>query len=171
MQNEGVRLAYHVRDLSVMGFFEVVRRIRFFRKVFRGVLRAVDQEKPAAAILIDYPGFNLRLAQALKARGVPVIYYIAPQIWAWRPQRIRQIKKCVDLMVVILPFEEALYRTNGVPVCFVGHPLVDLVRPSETPDAFRKKWGLSPDLPLLGLLPGSRLQEVEIGRASCRERV
>lgn len=160
MHEQGVRLAYHVRALSVMGFFEVVRRIGFFRKVFREVLRAVEQQKPTAAVLIDYPGFNLRLAKALKARGIPVIYYIAPQIWAWRPQRIKQIKRFVDLMLVILPFEEELYRTNGVSVRFVGHPLVDQVRPSGTREGFRQKWNLAPDRPLLGLLPGSRPQEV-----------
>lgn len=161
MQKQGVELLYHARDLAIMGFFEVFGRLLFFRRVFNSVVQSLPQRKPDMAILIDYPGFNLRLAEKLKQAGVPVVYYIAPQIWAWRARRIEQIKKSVDLMLVILPFEETLYRRAGVPVFFVGHPLLGVVKPTQTRQRFRSSFGLDEKTTLIGLLPGSRQQEIE----------
>jgi len=160
LEAQGVQLQAHVRDLAVVGLFEVLRHLRRLRRVFRGLLQEVDRARPSLALLVDYAGFNLRLARALKARGVPVVYYVSPQVWAWRRGRLRTIRETVSHMMVIFPFEEAVYREAGVPVTFVGHPLVDLVRPATDPAAFLTAAGLDPSRPLIALLPGSRPQEV-----------
>jgi lipid-A-disaccharide synthase len=111
-------------------------------------------------VLVDYPDFNLRLASELHRRRIPVIYYVSPQVWAWRPGRLRSMKTWVRHALVIFPFEEAVYRDAGIPVTFVGHPLVDLVRPAPDSRSFLESTGLRPERPLVGLLPGSRPQEV-----------
>jgi lipid-A-disaccharide synthase len=160
LEAQGVHLQAHVRDLAVVGLFEVLRHLRRLRRVFRGLLQEVDRARPSLALLVDYAGFNLRLARALKARGVSVVYYVSPQIWAWRRGRLRTIRETVSHMMVIFPFEEAVYREAGVPVTFVGHPLVDLVRRANDPAAFLIGAGLDPSRPLIALLPGSRPQEV-----------
>jgi lipid-A-disaccharide synthase len=134
--------------------------VRRLRAVLRGLLGEVDRERPTLAVLVDYAGFNLRLARKLKARGVRVAYYVSPQVWAWRRGRLRAIRETVSHMIVIFPFEEALYREAGVPVTFVGHPLVDLVRPAPDPAAFLASNGLDPARPVVAILPGSRTQEV-----------
>jgi lipid-A-disaccharide synthase len=160
LEAEGGRLLAHVRELAVVGLLEVLRHLRRLRAVFRQVLEEVGRERPAVAVLVDYPDFNLRLARELKARGVPVVYYVSPQVWAWRPGRMRAIRDSVARMVVIFPFEEPLYREAGVPVTFVGHPLVDLARPAADRAAFLAAQGLDPERPVLAVLPGSRRQEV-----------
>ena len=160
LEEAGGRLVAHVRDLAVVGLFEVLKHLRRLRGVFRAVLREVDRERPAVAVLVDYADFNLRLARELKARGIPVVYYVSPQVWAWRRGRIRAIRERVTRMVVIFPFEEALYRQAGVPVTFVGHPLVDLARPAEDGAAFLAAQRLDPARPVIAVLPGSRPQEV-----------
>jgi lipid-A-disaccharide synthase len=157
---EGTRLVAHVRHLAVVGLLEVLRHLRRVRGIFHDVLRAVDEERPDLAVLVDYPDFNLRLARALRARGVRVAYYVSPQIWAWRSGRIRTIRETVAHMIVIFPFEEALYREAGVPVTFTGHPLVDLVREVRDPVAVLRSVGLDPARPVVAVLPGSRPQEV-----------
>jgi lipid-A-disaccharide synthase len=138
----------------------VLKHLRRLRIVFRSVLDEVDRGRPAVAVLVDYAEFNLRLALELKRRGVPVVYYVSPQVWAWRRGRIRAIRERVTRMVVIFPFEEPLYREAGVPVTFVGHPLVDLARPAGDGPAFLASQGLDPARPVLAVLPGSRPQEV-----------
>jgi lipid-A-disaccharide synthase len=160
LEAEGVRLLAHVRDLSVVGLFEVLRHLRRLRAVFRGLLDEVDRARPALAVLVDYAGFNLRLARELRTRGVTVAYYVSPQVWAWRRGRLRTIQETVAHMIVIFPFEEALYREAGVPVSFVGHPLVDLVKPAADPARFLASAGLDPARPVIAVLPGSRPQEV-----------
>jgi lipid-A-disaccharide synthase len=160
LEGEGAHLLAHVRDVAVVGLFEVLRHLRRLRAVFRGLLDEVDRGRPALAVLVDYAGFNLRLARALRARGVPVVYYVSPQVWAWRRGRLRTIRQTVSHMIVIFPFEEALYREAGVPVSFVGHPLVDLVEPAPDPAAFLTSAGLDPSRPVIAVLPGSRPQEV-----------
>ena len=160
LQGEGASLVAHVRDLAVVGLLEVLRHLRRLRGIFRAVLGEVDRAKPEMAILIDYPDFNLRLARELKRRGVRVVYYVSPQIWAWRRGRVNAIRETVEHMIVIFPFEEALYRAEGVPVTFVGHPLVEIVRPAPDRAAFLEGLGLDPRRPLLAALPGSRPQEV-----------
>ena len=160
LEAEGAQLLAHVRDLAVVGLFEVLRHLRRLRAVFRALLLEVDRSRPSLALLVDYAGFNLRLARELRARGVPVVYYVSPQVWAWRRGRLRTIRETVSHMMVIFPFEEALYREAGVPVTFVGHPLVDLVRPAPDPAAFLASAGLDPSRPVIAVLPGSRPQEV-----------
>lgn len=153
-------LLAHIRELAVVGLFEVVSHLRHLRRIFRRVLAEIDAHPPDAAVLVDYPDFNLRLARELRRRGIPVVYYVSPQIWAWRQGRIKSIRKTVSRMLVIFPFEEALYREAGVPASFVGHPLVDLVRPAPDPEAFLSHLGLDPGRPVLAMLPGSRLKEI-----------
>ena len=160
LQGEGAALVAHVRDLAVVGLLEVLRHLRRLRGIFRAVLDEVDRARPEIAILIDYPDFNLRLARELKRRGVRVVYYVSPQIWAWRRGRVKAIRETVEHMIVIFPFEEALYRAEGVPVTFVGHPLVEIVKPVADRAAFLGGLGLDPGRPLLVALPGSRRQEV-----------
>jgi lipid-A-disaccharide synthase len=161
MRRAGVELVHDITEISVTGFVEVLRSLPRFRRVFRDVLRTARERRPAAAVLIDFPGFNLKLARKLKALGVPVIYYISPQVWAWLPGRVKKMARCVDKMIVIFPFEEALYRRAGIDVEFVGHPLVDALAPSVPPEAFRARHGVAPGQKLVALLPGSRRNEVE----------
>ena len=160
LQAEGAVLLAHVRDLAVVGLLEVVRHLRRLRSVYRAVLDEVDRVRPDVAVLVDYPDFNLRLARQLKNRGIPVVYYVSPQVWAWRAGRVDTIRRTIAHMIVIFPFEEALYRAAGVPVTFVGHPLVELVRPATDRRAFLAAHGLDPDRPVVAVLPGSRAQEV-----------
>jgi lipid-A-disaccharide synthase len=160
LEAEGGRLLAHVRDLAVAGLLEVLRHLRRLRAVFHSVLEEVDRERPDLAVLVDYADFNLRLARALKQRGVPVVYYVSPQVWAWRRGRVRAIRETVAHMIVIFPFEEPLYREAGVPATFVGHPLLDLARPAADPAAFLAAHGLDASRPVLAVLPGSRRQEV-----------
>lgn len=160
LQAEGASLLAHVRDLAVVGLLEVVSHLRHLRAVFGRVLEEAERHRPDAAVLVDYPDFNLRLARALHRRGIPVIYYVSPQLWAWRRGRIHDIRASVARMLVIFPFEEALYRDAGVPVSFVGHPLVSLVHPPADPVTLRRELGLDPERPVVALLPGSRAKEV-----------
>ena len=157
---EDAALLGHVRDLAVVGIVEVVRHLGTLRRVFRDVLAEVDRRRPDLAVLVDYPSFNLRLARELARRSVPVVYYISPQIWAWKAWRIREIRRNVTRMLVIFPFEQAIYEGAHVPVSFVGHPLVDLVRPAPDRAAFLREAGLDPARPVVAVLPGSRRTEV-----------
>jgi lipid-A-disaccharide synthase len=157
---QGADLLAHVKDLAVVGLLEVVAHLRSLRRVFDRVLSEVERRRPDVAVLVDYPDFNLRLARQLRRRGVRVVYYVSPQVWAWRRGRLDSIRKTVDLMLVIFPFEEALYRDAGVPVGFVGHPLVDLIQPPRDPAKLRASLGLDPAKPVVALLPGSRLKEI-----------
>lgn len=159
LQAEGATLLAHVRDLAVVGLLEVLSHLRQIRSVFRRVLDEVDREPPAAAVLVDYPDFNLRLARELHRRRIPVVYYVSPQIWAWRGGRIRTIRETVARMLVIFPFEEDLYREAGVPVEFVGHPLVDRLQPASRAD-FLRGLGVSPGRDVIAVLPGSRPKEI-----------
>jgi lipid-A-disaccharide synthase len=166
LQAQGARLTAHVRDLAVVGLWEVVSHLPRLRRIFRTVLAEVDATRPDLAVLVDYPDFNLRLARQLRRRDIPVVYYVSPQVWAWRRRRVRAIRETVSRMIVIFPFEEAVYREAGVPVTFVGHPLVDLVRPAEDPAAFLRSAGLDPSRPVVAILPGSRAKEVAHNAAS-----
>jgi lipid-A-disaccharide synthase len=157
---QGAHLLAHVKDLAVVGLLEVVSHLRSLRRVFDRVLSEVDRQRPDVAVLVDYPDFNLRLARHLRRRGVRVVYYVSPQVWAWRRGRLDTIRKTVDHMMVIFPFEEALYREAGVPVTFVGHPLVDLVHPPADKRGFVQGLGLDPERPVVALLPGSRPKEI-----------
>jgi lipid-A-disaccharide synthase len=157
---EGADLVAHVRDLAVVGILEVVRHLPRIHRVFRETVARIDSRRPDVALLVDYPDFNLRLARELRRRGVPVFYYVSPQVWAWKRGRIRTIRETVTRMLVIFPFEEALYRGESVPVTYVGHPLVDLVHPADDRAAFLRELDVDPQRPVLALLPGSRRPEV-----------
>ena len=166
MRAAGVELVHDITEISVTGFVEVIRRLPRFRRVFRDIVRTARERRPAAAVLIDFPGFNLKLAAKLKALGVPVIYYISPQVWAWLPGRVRKMARTVEKMIVIFPFEEAFYRRHGtarhgMAVEFVGHPLVDALRPGVPPNEFRAEFGVAAGAKIVALLPGSRRNEVE----------
>lgn len=160
LQAQGATLVAHIRETAVVGLVEVLRHLRRLRGVFDRVLAEVDREPPRLAVLVDYAGFNLRLARRLRRRGVPIVYYVSPQVWAWRRGRIRTIRDTVSRMLVLFPFEEPLYREAGVPVTFVGHPLVDLVHPTMDRQAFLEGVGLSAARPVVAVLPGSREQEI-----------
>jgi lipid-A-disaccharide synthase len=162
LRQQGATLRADVRDLAVVGLLEVVTHLRRLRRILQDLLAEVDRRPPDAAVLVDYGGFNLRLAAGLRRRGIPVAYYVSPQVWAWRRGRVRQIRRTVSRMLVIFPFEEALYREAGVPVRFVGHPLVDLVAPAADRDAFLREHGLDPSRPVLAVLPGSRPKEIAL---------
>ena len=159
LRREGVRTLYDVRDMAVVGFLEVVSRLAFFRRVFRQMTERLESDRPDALLLVDYPGFNLRLAAKARALGIPVLYYVSPQVWAWHKSRIPKMARILDLLMVIFPFEVDVFRGTGLKTVFVGHPLVESVR--------RTLSRPSPELPWpagerrIGLLPGSRRQEIQ----------
>jgi lipid-A-disaccharide synthase len=160
MRQAGVELLCDIRDLAVVGAVEAWHSVGALWRAYRRLLAQVERQPVDGVLLIDFPGFNLRLAKAMARRGIPVLYYIAPQIWAWRAGRIRKIRRRVRQLFVILPFEAALYRQAGVAAEFVGHPLLDLVRPALSKPAFCARFGLDATAPIVGLLPGSRRSEV-----------
>lgn len=157
---QGVELLFDAREVSVMGITEVLPRIPRILQILKGLAEAAAERKPDVAILVDIPDFNLRLAKKLKALGIPVAYYVSPMIWAWRRGRVRTIKRLVDRMLCILPFEEDFYREAGVSARYVGSPVVEQVPSPDTATAFRERLGLSKDAPTLALLPGSRMSEI-----------
>ncbi len=161
MQNAGIEIYCNFLDLAVVGFWEVVKNLKKFKAIFRMLCQKLDEVKPDAVILIDYPGFNLRFAREVKKRNIKLIYYISPQVWAWGKNRIELIKKLVDKMIVIFKFEEELYKTHSINAIFVGHPLLDIVKPAQEKTELLKKFGLSPDKKTIALLPGSRIVEVK----------
>ena len=161
LEAEGVNLVARSSEMAVVGITEVFTKIRFILGVFIKLRKMLRDEKPELLILIDYPDFNLRLASAAKALGVRVFYYISPQVWAWRKGRIRQIKRVVDRMAVILPFEKAFYAAKGYAVDFVGHPLLDVVKRHRSRETALKDFGLADRWPIVALLPGSRDKEIK----------
>lgn len=161
MAREGMDLTVHISHMSFMGFVEVVRHLKTILRVQRALEIELDTRKPDVVVLVDYPGFNLRFAQAAKRRNLPVLYYISPQVWAWHRSRVKKMKHLVDKMHVIFPFEEEIYTAEGIPVEFVGHPLVERLTAHASKTEFFLRNGLSPDRKLLGLFPGSRAQEIE----------
>ena len=156
----GGELLADYRGISVTGLVEALRVVPRSFAVMNRLIDAARSEKPQALVVIDFPDFNFRLAAAVKKLGIPVIYYISPQLWAWRRNRMRTMKRIADRVLVIFPFEEALYRDAGVPVEFVGHPLVDLARAQEPKESFLREIGLDGSRPIVALLPGSRPNEV-----------
>ncbi len=163
MQKQGGMIIKHIRDLAFMGFIEVVMNLRTILINIEFCKSDIASYKPDAIILIDYPGFNLRIAQYAKSIGIKVYYYISPQIWAWKEKRVEIIKANVDRLFAILPFEKAFYKKHNYNVDFVGHPLMDAIGSegdiSCTFDEFVEKNGLS-GKPIIALLPGSRKQEI-----------
>jgi lipid-A-disaccharide synthase len=160
MEREGVHLLVGLDRLAVLGFAEVVRHLPFFVKLLRQLERELRERPPDLVIPIDYPGFNLRLSARARRLGVPVLYYVAPQVWAWHRSRVRQLARDTDLLAVILPFEEQLFREAGANAHFVGHPLLEDEPESMSREGFYGGLGLDPTRPVLALFPGSRVQEV-----------
>ncbi|MCX7983825.1 MAG: lipid-A-disaccharide synthase [Bacteroidetes bacterium] len=161
MQREGMELVYHIRELSFMGFVEVLKHVPFLKGMERTLEHVLKFKKPDVLVLIDYPGFNLRFARIAKKYGVKVIYYISPQIWAWHRSRINTIRDVVDLMLVIFPFEVDLYRQAHVPVEFVGNPLLEVVKSTIPKEKIANIFDFDVKKPILALLPGSRKQEID----------
>ncbi len=161
MMAGGGELLADYRGISVTGLVEALRVVPRSLRIMSRLLDAARSEKPKALVVIDFPDFNFRLAAAVKKLGIPVIYYISPQLWAWRKNRMQTMKRIADRVLVIFPFEEQMYRDAGVPVEFVGHPLVDLARAQEPRDSFLRETGLDGSRPIVALLPGSRPNEVE----------
>jgi lipid-A-disaccharide synthase len=161
LAGEEMKILHHAKEMGIVGLFNVVRHLGMFRRVFAEMVEVIGREKPDAVLLVDYPEFNLRLARKCRQMGIRVVYYISPQVWAWRRGRVKEIAGTVDHMIVIFPFEEDFYRQHGVPVTYVGHPLIDELR--ETPRGGTLSGAPPhPAAPLrLALLPGSRRGEVE----------
>jgi lipid-A-disaccharide synthase len=156
----GADLIGEFAGLTVTGLTEALRVIPRSYAMYRRLLAAARERRPAAFVAIDFPDFNFRLVAALQRLGVPVVYYVSPQLWAWRPGRMDTMKRFVTRVLVIFPFEAPLYERAGIPVDLVGHPLVDLARPTQSRGAFLAAHRLSPDAPIVALLPGSRPNEV-----------
>lgn len=163
MITAGFESLYHIKDMAFLGFSEVIKHLPFIRKVRTALINKVKSEKIGTVILIDYPGFNLNLAKKLKAQGLKVIYYISPQVWAWGKGRVKKMKKFVDQMIVIFPFEEEFYKNAGINVKYVGHPIVNRIDKYEmmNKEEFFNKYNLDLSKEILLLLPGSRKQEIQ----------
>ena len=157
----GVDIVFDITPLALVGLVEVLKNIFTVGRAYKAILRKADTEKPDLAILVDYPGFNLRLAKALKRRSIPVIYYISPQVWAWGRDRVNIVKRYVKKILVFFKFEEELYKTYGIDAEFVGHPLLDTVKTTLPKDEILKTYDLSKEKPVIALLPGSRLSELK----------
>jgi lipid-A-disaccharide synthase len=160
LREAGVELLCDAAKLAVVGLVEVLSHLGDILRARRALIERMRDHRPALLILIDYPDFNLLLAKQAKKLGIPVFYYISPQIWAWRSSRVHAIKRLTDRVAVILPFEQAFYAQYGYQVDFVGHPLMDSVKPGLSPAAFRDLHRIEPTRKLVGLLPGSRRKEV-----------
>ncbi len=161
MQEAGLQPLADHKKLAVLGFWEVIPRCFFFRRLLEQSVNLIKEKRPKAVILIDYPGFNLRLAARVKPLGIPIIYYISPQIWAWGGKRIRTIRELVDLMLVIFPFEEKFYKKRGIAARFTGHPIMDRFESVPDKKTCREKVAPGMDGKIITLLPGSRIQEVK----------
>lgn len=160
MAAAGMELYYHVNDLAYIGFVEVARHYLFFRQVFNRLLEVVRTRRPDVVVLIDYPGFNLKFAKAVKAMGVGTFYYIAPQVWAWGQGRAAKMARFIDQMAVLFDFEVDFFSRYHIPTAFVGHPLLEGMEVVLSRAEFMARYGWDENAPLLALIPGSRNQEV-----------
>jgi len=162
LASAGVTLMMNiVEDFAIIGFWEILKNLSKFKKLFKGVVDELKNGNYSGIILIDYPEFNLKVARKAKKLGIPIIYYISPQIWAWRRGRRKEISNIVSKMLVVLPFEVKHYEGTGLDVEYVGHPLLDVIKLTMTKDVVCKKFNLDPNKLIIGLLPGSRKGEVE----------
>ena len=162
MRGAGVATVVDAHAIAMVGITEVISGLPRVYRAFKTLLAEVDHRRPQLAVLIDFPDFNLRLAKKLRERNVPVVYYVSPQIWAWRRGRLRQLKERIDKMLCLFDFEEEIYQKAGIPVEHVGHPLVDTVRPQLSRQDFFARAGLDPQTTTVALLPGSRRKEVRL---------
>ncbi len=161
LKQAGIRVVFEVSHLTGMGFTELARNLKNLWQAYWLLRRLLREERPDLLILIDFPEFNLRLAGWAKKLGIPVLYYISPQVWAWRPRRTRKIARLVSRLAVVFAFEVSLYESVGALVTFVGHPLLELVHVTRPREATLRRYGLDPDKKTIAMLPGSRQREVE----------
>jgi len=163
MREQGMNILYHINKMAFLGFTEVVKHLPFIKKVQADLLAVVKKEEIKNVVLIDYPGFNLNIAKKFKKNGMKIIYYISPQLWAWGSGRMKKIKRLINKMLVVFPFEEKLYKGNNVDVEFVGHPLIDRINEYQflSKEELFGKFDLDGSKELLLLMPGSRKHEVE----------
>jgi lipid-A-disaccharide synthase len=161
MRRSGVETLVDIHKLAVLGPFEAVSHVAHLYSALKLLSEQAKHRRPQLAILVDFPDFNLRLARRLKALGIPIVYFISPQVWAWRSRRVVEMKKTIDHMLVILPFEKTFYAELGMEVDFVGHPLVDRVTRTSSREDFFRKYQMNPDHSVISLMPGSRTKEIK----------
>lgn len=161
MKAAGMQLIFHVRELAFMGFLEVLKHLPLIRAVQKTLEILLRGRKPDVVVLIDYPGFNIRFAQVVHSLGIKIVYYISPQVWAWHKSRVKKMKGMIDKMLVVFPFEVEIYKSEGIDVEFVGHPLLEVLTEPQDRKSFCKRYQLDAEKPIIGLLPGSRKQEIE----------
>jgi lipid-A-disaccharide synthase len=161
MRAAGMELIFHVKELSFMGFLEVVKHLPVIKAVEKTLAAVVDAKRPDVLLLIDYPGFNLRFARRTRRPGMKVIYYISPQVWAWNRGRVLKMRPFIDRMLVVFPFEKDIYTKAGIDAEFVGHPLLEVLTEPQDRKGFCRRYDLDASKPILGLFPGSRKQELE----------
>jgi lipid-A-disaccharide synthase len=162
MRAAGCEIVVDAKELAVVGITEILSRLPQILGLYRRLIRAADEKRPAVAIVIDSPAFNWRVARQMHKRGIPVVYYVCPQFWAWRQGRVKLLRKYVDKALVIFPFEEKFYRDRGVDATFVGHPLADLPLPDVSRAEYAAANQLDPAKPWIALMPGSRRKEVRM---------
>lgn len=162
MRDAGCETIVDAKDLAVVGITEILSHLPKIYKLFHKLIAEADRRRPGLAIVIDSPAFNWRVARQMKKRGIPVVYYVAPQFWAWRQGRVKLLRKYVTKALVIFPFEEKFYRERGVDATFVGHPLADLPGPAIGRGTFAAQHNLNPAKPWITLMPGSRVKEVRM---------
>ncbi len=160
MMKEGLRLLYHCRDLAAIGLVDILRKIAYFKSVIDGLKNIIREGGYDAVILIDAPELNFRIGKAAHEAGIPVFYYVCPQLWSWRTYRVNSVRQWADTMLVILPFEEEFYRKHNVNVRFVGHPMIEEINPPDDRDGLRREFMPDSSKKLVGLLPGSRNAEI-----------
>ncbi len=161
MAQAGISLSYDSSSIAVIGLVEVLKHYLEIRRALTLMQQLVSQEKPNLLICVDYKEFNLKLAQFAKRQGVKVLFYVSPQVWAWRPGRVLTYGRAIDMMAVIFPFETAYYEAENIPVRYVGHPSVDKVKPQYSKTEALSLFGLNPEQRIVGLLPGSRVNEIK----------
>jgi lipid-A-disaccharide synthase len=160
MQDAGVTLLHNLVERAVIGFWEPIKQLGYFKKLMSELEQYVAFEKPTAIILVDYPGFNLRFAARIKKYQIPILYYISPQVWAWGKGRVKKISILIDKMLVIFPFEQNIYTPFGLNTEFIGHPLLDVIKLNLNREEVCQKYSLNDAAPIVTLLPGSRKQEI-----------
>lgn len=160
LQDAGMHIIYDYNNISLTGFSEIFGKLKYIREAYKAIKQHIVGHKPSLLILVDFPGFNLNIAKFAKAHHVPVVYFIPPQVWAWRKSRIRKIRLRTDKVLCILPFEEQLYKEFGVDATYVGHPFLNTVKPLYAREDFYRKIGIEQEGPIISILPGSRENEV-----------
>jgi lipid-A-disaccharide synthase len=169
MRKAGCEIVVDAKDLAVVGITEIVSHLAKIFGLYKKLIRAADERKPALAVVIDSPAFNWRVARQMRKRGIPVVYYVCPQFWAWRQGRVKLLRKYINKALVIFPFEEKFYRDRGVDATFVGHPLANLAPPQITREEYATQHGLDPAKTWITLMPGSRPKEVRMNLATMLE--